>query len=224
MSTPEQMKNDRPVEAVIFDMDGVLIDSREMIYQAMEHVLLDRRVLGITREDIAEVTGKPIAEMYRLLAPGHDPAELEGLHLAHHEQNIHLLRGFDEAHAALQQLTDMHYSLGVFTGFNELTYGRLDQFGLREYFQEIVETTQYTKHKPDPEGLLLCIDKLSTTADKVVYIGDGKSDMLAGKAAGVHKTIGITQGFSSAEALMDAGADAIVDSLTEAVEVIDTSR
>jgi beta-phosphoglucomutase-like phosphatase (HAD superfamily) len=71
-------------------MDGVLIGSSEMIYRAIEHVLTERGVSGVTRQHMAEVTGKPIAEMYRILAPGLDLLELEKLHLDHHAENPHL--------------------------------------------------------------------------------------------------------------------------------------
>lgn len=224
MNKKTHSKIAQPIEAIVFDMDGVLIDSREMIYQAMEHVLSEKQVLGITRADIAEVTGKPISEMYRLLVPQHNSTELETQHMNHHEDNIHLLQGFEDTHTALRQLRDAGYRLGVFTGFNELTYNRLDQFGLMEYFQAIVDATQYQKIKPDPEGLLMCIDRLSARPESVLYIGDSKSDMIAGKAAGVYKTVGITTGFSSAEILKDAGADYIVDSLTDFAVLIDTMR
>jgi len=61
-----------------------------MIYRAIEHVLTERGVSGVTRQHMAEVTGKPIAEMYRILAPGLDLLELEKLHLDHHAENPHL--------------------------------------------------------------------------------------------------------------------------------------
>jgi HAD superfamily hydrolase (TIGR01549 family) len=216
-------QNPEAIEAVVFDMDGVLFDSREMIYQAMEHVLAIRNITDVTRDDMAGVTGKPIAEMYRVLIPGIENVDdLEREHLAHHDENLHLLQGFDDTEASLRRLRDQNYLLGVFTGFNELTYGRLDQFGIREYFHQIVETTQYKKFKPDPEGLLLCIDRLATTPDRVIYIGDGKSDMYAGKAAGVQQTIGFTQGFGSREALLEAGADRTIDSLNELIELLES--
>lgn len=215
-----EINKQRPIEAIIFDMDGVLIDSREMIYQAMEYVLESQNIIGVSRDHIAEVTGKPIKEMYRILAPDLDVNELERAHLAHHDDNIELLKEFVGTKTALRELRVSNYLLGVFTGFNHLTYSRLDQFGLRGYFQEIVETTQYEKHKPDPEGLLLCIERLKTIPEKVIYVGDGKSDMLAGRAAGVHRTIGFTQGFSSRQALIEAGADHTIDSHSELVTLI----
>lgn len=214
-------RQNRSVQSAVFDMDGVLFDSREMIYQAMEDVLGECDVMGVTREHMAAVTGKPIAEMYRLLAPGLDADELEAAHLAHHDDNLHLLQGFDDSIPTLEYLAEQGYKLGVFTGFNHLTYDRLDQFGIRGYFDYIVETSQYSQHKPQPEGLLLCIDKLGATPEKTIYIGDGVSDIYAGKSAGVLSSIGITTGFGSRDTLEPAGADYIIDSFAELKGIVE---
>lgn len=201
------------IRAVVFDMDGVIIDTRELISQAIADVLASRG-LSTTPEQIAAVTGKPVRAMYEVFAPGHDAGELEAAHMAHHEENIHLLRDYPDAAATLAQLKET-YKLGIFTGFNELSRERLSRFDLVPYFETIVDTTRYVKHKPDPEGLMLCLNDLEVSPEQAVYVGDGVSDMLAGKAAGVHAVIGITQGFGSREALEANGADYIIDSLSE---------
>jgi len=201
------------VAAIVLDMDGTFLDSRELIYQAMNDVLAIRNV-AVTREEMAAVTGQPVQAMYRVLAPEHDPAELELEHLKHHEDHLDLLDIYPDTHEVLAYLSQ-HYKLGIFTGFDKLTYERLDQFKLRPYFQSIVENTRYTKHKPDPEGLVLCMQELGVSPDTTVYVGDGITDMKAGKAAGVMMTIGITHGFGSEIDLRTAGADYIVSSLAE---------
>jgi HAD superfamily hydrolase (TIGR01509 family) len=210
------------VKAVIFDMDGVIIDSRELIYRAMEDTLATNGVHGITRQEIAAVTGKPIHAMYALLAPNHDAYELEKAHLAHHQVNMHLVKVYDGASAVLAQLKLQGRQLGLFTGFDKQTYDRLRQFELEGCFGSVVECTRYTKHKPDPEGLYICLEELAVAPEDAVYIGDGVSDVLAGKAAGVRAVIGITQGFGSREALEAAGADYIIDSLSELPTIIKT--
>jgi HAD superfamily hydrolase (TIGR01549 family) len=208
------------VAAIVLDMDGTFLDSRELIYQAMNDVLAVRNV-AVTREEMAAVTGQPVQAMYRVLAPEHDPAELELEHLKHHEDHLDLLDIYPEAHEVLAYLSQ-HYKLGIFTGFDKLTYERLDQFKLRPYFQSIVENTRYTKHKPDPEGLVLCMQELGVSPDTTVYVGDGITDMKAGKAAGVMMTIGITHGFGSPVDLQAAGADRLIDSLKALPQLLDT--
>lgn len=201
------------IKAVVFDMDGVIIDSRELISQAIADVLAERG-LKATPQQIAAVTGKPVRAMYEHFAPDHDADELTTAHMAHHEENIHLLKSYEEVADTLAEL-QKQYKLGIFTGFNELSRDRLAIFDLVRYFQTIVDTSRYIKHKPDPEGLHLCMNDLGVNPDEVVYVGDGVTDMLAGKAAGVSAVIGITQGFSSRESLIQSGADYIIDSLSE---------
>jgi len=208
------------VAAIVLDMDGTFLDSRELIYQAMNDVLAIRNV-AVTREEMAAVTGQPVQAMYRVLAPEHDPAELELEHLKHHEDHLDLLDIYPDTHEVLAYLSQ-HYKLGIFTGFDKLTYERLDQFKLRPYFQSIVENTRYTKHKPDPEGLVLCMQELGVSPDTTVYVGDGITDMKAGKAAGVMMTIGITHGFGSSVDLQAAGADRLIDSLKALPQLLDT--
>jgi HAD superfamily hydrolase (TIGR01509 family) len=203
------------IKAVVFDMDGVLIDSRELIYRAMEDTLATNGVDGVTRERIAAVTGKPIHAMYTLLAPNHDAYALEKADLAHYDRNMHLLEVYDGAAEVLEGLNASGLKVGLFTGFGELTYDRLRRFNLESYFGSVVECTRYTNHKPDPEGLLLCLRELGVAPHEAVYIGDGVSDIVAGKAADVHAVVGITQGFGARDALAAAGADRIIDSLTE---------
>lgn len=203
-------------------MDGVVIDSRELVYRAMEDTLATKGVTDVTREQMAIVTGKPIHAMYALLAPHHDAFELEKAHLAHHDENLHLVKAYDGANTVLDALKAAGLKVGLFTGFNELTYDRLEQVGLTGYFESIVECTRYTNHKPDPEGLVLCMQELGVSSAQTVYIGDGVSDILAGKAAKVRATVGITQGFGARDALQAAGADYLIDSLSELPALIGT--
>jgi HAD superfamily hydrolase (TIGR01509 family) len=206
------------IGAIVFDMDGVILDSREFIGRAFEDVLAARG-LTVTPEQMSKVTGKPVHAMYEFFAPGHDSAELTKAHMAHHDQNLHLLKDYTGAAEVLTAL-QRDYKLGIFTGFNELSRQRLEMFGLSQYFETIIDTTRYTKHKPDPEGLLICLDELQVSPAKAIYVGDGISDMVAGHAAGVKAVVGITHGFSSREDLITNGADYIIDSLSELTEVL----
>ena len=208
------------IEAIVFDMDGVIIDTRELISQAITDVLAARG-LTTTSEQIAAVTGKPVRAMYQHFAPDYDADELTEAHMAHHEENIHLLKSYEKVAETLQDLKN-NYKLGIFTGFNELSRSRLALLDLEHYFEVIVDTSQYVKHKPDPEGLLLCMSQLGVTPDKTIYVGDGVTDIVAGKAAKVATVIGITQGFSTRESLVQAGADYVIDSLSDIPGIIHT--
>lgn len=202
------------IKAVIFDVDGTIVDSRELIYTAFEDVLGSRGI-HLTRPEIAIVTGKPVQAMYGILAPNHDVVQMEIEHLQHHEENVELLGAYPGIVEMLEALKASGLTLGLFTGFNQLVHDRLAKVGLSEsLFGSIIDNTMYTAHKPDPEGLLECMNQLGVTnPDEVVYVGDGIADMGAGKNAKVALTIGVTHGFTAADDLKNAGADVVFDSL-----------
>lgn len=204
--------NTNNIKAVVFDMDGTLLDSREFIYQAMETVLAQYDV-AMPRHQLASVTGKPVRAMYELLVPDLPLDELESAHFAHHAAHEQLLEMYDGAHEVLGELLRRQYKLGIFTGFDDRTIDRLRRFALDSYFDSISESSRYKKHKPDPEGLFICMQDLGVSPQETAYIGDGVFDMLAGKAAGVARTIGISHGFASSDELYRTGADMVIDSL-----------
>jgi len=208
------------INAVVFDIDGTLINSCEFIYTAMEFALAKHDVPGVTREAMSSVIGKPIHAMYEILAPHKDSALLEADHRAHHADNEHLLCGYDGAAETLGKLKSVDLKIGAFTGSDRSTSKRLTDFGLLQFFDSIVENSRYTRHKPDPEGLLLCLRELQVEPAQAIYVGDGVIDMTAGKAAGVAKTIGITHGFTPGRRLKQAGADYVVDSLPDVLKIV----
>jgi HAD superfamily hydrolase (TIGR01509 family) len=206
------------IKAVVFDIDGVLIDSKLLITEAIKDVLATRG-LAVSAEQMAAVAGQPIAAMYKSFAPALDAAELEREHVAHNELHLDLLRAHNGAAEVLDKLSK-EYKIAAFTGLNALARQRLALFGLDSYFPSIIDSTRYTHHKPDPEGLLLALDEVGVAADVAIYVGDAKNDVGAGKAAGVCAVIGITHGFSTRADLEDAGADYIIDSLSDLPAVI----
>jgi len=202
------------VNAVVFDMDGTLINSREKIMKGIDATLRSKGVIR-THDQMTAVMGKPIPVMYELLAPGHDLQELVALNFKNQEALEHTVARFDHAVELLQKLRGQGIKIGLFTGFDDGTYAALREYELLDYFDSVFECTRYTKHKPDPEGLLLCMQELGVLPKETVYIGDSITDITAGLAAEVYKTVGISHGFTSRERLLEVGAEHIVDDLVE---------
>ncbi len=207
------------IRAVIFDMDGTLLDSMELIYRAFEDVLNNNGVKK-SRKHIAAVTGKPVQAMYKLLAPKLDELEMEKQHHSHHKNNMHLLAAYDHANELLTYLKERNIRMGIFTGFDEKTHDRLLAVGINGYFDSVVECTRYKNHKPDPEGLYIAMKDLGIkNASEIIYVGDARVDIEAGIKAGVNITIGVSHGFASKAELVSAGADYVVGSLSEMLQL-----
>lgn len=79
----------------------------------------------------------------------------------------------------------------------------------------VVTADDTTRHKPDPEGLNLAMQRLGASPDASVVLGDHKVDIQTAVSAGVNRRIGITHGFNDKPTLEAAGATEIIDSLHE---------
>jgi pyrophosphatase PpaX len=204
------------VDAVLFDLDGTLVDTIPLILACYEHTLVThvpgydpgRRViirnLGRSLDDIlfdyAEAAGVP------------DPASTsrEMLRTYRAFQRVHLpllIRPYPGVREALAALHARGLTLGMVTSKVEWaareTY---DRYGLGEFLSVQVFHDDTGRHKPDPEPLLLAAEKGGLDVARTVYVGDAVHDMLAGKAAGM-RTIGALWGPSGPEELTAAGAD-----------------
>lgn len=208
--------------AVIFDLDGTLIDGSEgVLYQ----LSMLRQEFGggppLTAAEALDIihhtSGVPVRMLAALL--GTEAPDVLGRATDRHGELIaasgHLFKSFDGAETLLEQLQDAGYGIGAFTArdhrmLNEPTFQRLEQ-----YFDMVVSTEDVKRPKPDPEGVHKILGKLSVAPESALLVGDAAADILCAKAAGLHASIGITHGFGSIESLEEAGADYLVNSLPE---------
>ncbi len=172
---------------VLFDLDGTLIDSGPIILASMQHAV--RSVLGreIPPDELGLTIGGQgiVAQMTAI-----DAERAEALLEAYKEHNDGLhetLEAFDELLTVLPPLKAEGRKLGIVTAKRHRTVGlALDRFpALAEVFDVVVAHEDTERHKPDPDPVLLALDKLSGTPDEAVYVGDSPFDIEAAKAAGV---------------------------------------
>ena len=90
---------------------------------------------------------------------------------------------------------------------------RLELWKLTSFFQAVVTPEQVSEFKPSPQPFLTAIRELKLRPANCFVIGDEPVDMTGGKRAGT-KTIGLPQGFFSADELREAGADRVVSSIS----------
>jgi HAD superfamily hydrolase (TIGR01549 family) len=91
---------------------------------------------------------------------------------------------------------------------------RLEKWKLKSYFKAVVTPEQHFEFKPSPVPFLAAIKQLKIPADHCFVVGDEPADMMGGKKAGA-ETVGLPQGFFSADELKQTGADQIINSLVQ---------
>ncbi len=202
-------------DTVLFDLDGTLIDTNELIIQSFFHALADVRS-DLTREEIIPQMGKTLNEQLRILSGRTDVDNLlkayREYNVAHHNQMVRL---FPNVHECLQQLREQGVKLGVVTTkMRASTERSLRFFHLLELFDCIVTVEDVEHPKPHPEPVLQALQLLGADANQSVMVGDSAFDLLAAQAAGV-KALGVAWSLKGADHLQQFQPVTIIDDMLQ---------
>ena len=209
------------IKAVVFDVDGTLLDTREFIVAAFEHSLRGNGHVVPTRQRIVEVaTGRSLDECYPLLAPNGDIIAMKDMHREFQMKRFDLVTAYTGLHDVLTVLRERGLLLGVCSIRGPMTRPMLEHVQALTHFDAAVDSSDVKKHKPHPEGVLKVLTLLNVKPEDSVMVGDTTSDIEAGKAAGCAKTIAITHGLGTRESLEKSGADHIVTSLPDILPLV----
>ena len=183
----------------LFDLDGTLIDSIELILASFRHTM--RAHLGTVPPD-AEWRGgfgRPLRP--QLARYGRDPDQVEAMvatyrahQRAHHDR---LVQPYAGIHEVVVRLTEQGATLGIVTSKNRvMTEHGLRHCALDRFFAVLVTSDDTTEHKPGPAPVFEALTQLDASAERTVFIGDSPHDCLAGKAAGVSTAAALWGPFS----------------------------
>lgn len=204
----------QPVRAVLFDVDGTLLDTTEFIYGGFDYTLAAHGHPRVERAHYARVMGKPLEVCYGELAPGCDPALLCETHRTWQAGNLHLSTAFPEALHVLRTLQAAGLRLAAITSRSRRTSVQtIERAGLAAYLDLVLSFEDVTAIKPDPAPLLLALERLGVPPAAALMVGDTDADILAGRAAGV-RTVGVTYGFHGPDILTHA-PDLTIDILAD---------
>ncbi len=186
---------------VLFDLDGTLIDTTELILHCFE--LSWKKVYGrkLDRQRYLATIGIPLREAMRILLNEElqdrgksefcsDTPLLEALvqeyracNTIHHD---HLAMAFPGISSTVSELKKRGYQIGVVSSkTKELGLRGMNLFGLEDLIDDAVFLEDSVRHKPHPEPLLLALQRFGISEKQAAYVGDSRHDMQAGKAAGI---------------------------------------
>ncbi|AZK59117.1 HAD family hydrolase [Candidatus Desulforudis audaxviator] len=202
------------VRAVLFDLDGTLIDTIPLIRWTFERVFAD---FGLPWEngEVLHTVGLPLREIAARYMPDRADEFMERYAAFQKTRFRELTRAYPGAVETLATIKSAGYRTGVVTSKRrEPALASLALTGLDQHIEAVVTADDVTKPKPDPEPVFKALELLHTRPQNAAYIGDSWYDVVAGKQAGV-TTVGATWGIASREQLAEHAPDIIVDSWDE---------
>jgi HAD superfamily hydrolase (TIGR01509 family) len=177
------------IEAVIFDIDGVLLDSFEANLKFFQNLMEKAGYPPPTREEFPKIFHLSMMDAIKAMTKSNSQDEIERIWKMGEGRDVDypvdLLTMPDKAEEVLDQLNNK-YKLGIVTSRIEngiYESPKLARF--KDYFEVAIAYEHTTNHKPHPEPLLLAAQSLNVKPIHTVYIGDAQSDVIAGKAAGM---------------------------------------
>lgn len=173
------------LKSIIFDCDGVLLDTLEANRAFYDAILERLGYPSLNDADLHIVHAMTVLEAFAHVLSPNDALKAPVV-AGQIDRAVYLSRVKvpEHTHELLQKLKG-RFMLGIVTNRDARGIRLLDDFGLLDFFQAVVTSSDVVKPKPAPEGLLKACDLLGVAPGEALYVGDSPSDMRAANDAGV---------------------------------------
>jgi N-acetyl-D-muramate 6-phosphate phosphatase len=207
------------IRAILFDMDGTLVDAFAPIVYALNRTLSALDLPEMSEADIRRHTGRGEASVRTLFGDRRD--EAIRLYLQYHDERLYDLAPMPGAEPLLRWAKASGLSVAIVTSKSQSrAEAQLTHLGWTPWIDFVVGLTEGRAQKPDPHTLHLACEFMGVVPAEAVMIGDGTADMQAAVRAGC-TALGLAHAFSCPE-LEAAGASHCFISLTEAQRWLST--
>jgi pyrophosphatase PpaX len=211
---------------VLFDLDGTLIDSIELIRRSYEHALRVHLGRAMSEGEWLAGLGRPLKWQFAQLVD--DPREVDALiatyrawNLAHHDE---LVTPYPGAVEAVRDLHARGVALAIVTSKAHASARRgLAHCGYDGMFDVVIGVDDVSEHKPHPAPVLAALARLGRDAREAVMVGDSPHDLAAGRAAGT-RTAAVAWGPFDPATLRATGPDHWIDAPRALSRVVDDTR
>lgn len=217
--------------AILFDLDGTLIDSAPDLHASV-NILLARRGLGpLSLPDVVGMIGNGVKKLVEraFFAVG-EPLDAEGLEREHdamigiYGDHLTVLTVLTPGVIdLLDELRARGIRMAVVTNKPQMpTEAILDHFGLSPYLGAVLGGDSVVEKKPAPDMVFAALDRLGVPLGDAVMVGDSLADVGCARAAGI--PVVVRRGGYTTVPVDEIGADAVIDSFTDLLDTLAALR
>ena len=221
-----------PFKAIIFDLDGTLVEFTYRFREAKKSVIKYLSEIGIRFSDKTyEYSIQDIIDEVTKTLKNNNEHKLEDV-----LNEIEIILGRFEIEASkntrlhkdaitvLRKLKEKDYSLAIVTNNGRnATLSTLNRLDLTKYFDVIITRSEVSKLKPNPEGIETALKLLKVEPNKTMFVGDSTLDINAGTSGGVTVTA-FTGGPTGIGKLSALGPEFIITRLIDILTIVDQSK
>jgi len=206
----------KSIRLIIFDLDGTLVNTLEDISHSVNFTLgrLGRPLLHL--DTVRQYVGDGLEMLLTRALGGHAGLieEAKSIYTDHQKRNLVVS---SRLYPGVQETLEHFRSLPMAVVTNktlEFSEPLLEQLGIRSYFGMVIGADAGLPLKPAPDAFLSIMNRLAVPKEYTAVVGDGTTDIFAGKAAGI-TTCAVTYGFRSEQELRKAGPDHVIHAFAE---------
>lgn len=209
------------IKGLLFDFDGTLLNTNELIIQTFLHVLEPEFPGKFTRSDIIPFIGPSLIESFSTIDPSRAEKWVEQYRVWNNEHHDSLVEEFDGVKTALKILHEKGIRLAIVSTkrYDTLLKG-IRLLGIEDLIEVVVSMDDVKYVKPNPEPILLALEKMQLEKENVLMIGDNSHDILGGKNAGV-KSAGVSWSIKGEAFLMQFKPDYMLHQMSDLFTIIE---
>ncbi|ASB87215.1 pyrophosphatase PpaX [Bacillus sonorensis] len=208
------------INTVLFDLDGTLINTNELIIASFLHTLEHYTPGRYTREDVLAFIGPSLYETFSWIDRDNTEEMISMYREFNHKMHDQLVTEYDTVYETLDRLAQEGYKLGIVTTkLRDTVNMGLELTGLGRFFDTVVTLDDVKRAKPDPEPVLLALSKLGSRPDEAIMVGDNYHDILAGKHAGT-KTAGVAWAIKGEASLAKHQPDYMLGKMSDLLAIL----
>jgi pyrophosphatase PpaX len=212
------------IRTVLFDLDGTIVDTNELIVQSFLHSLEGETPEAVTRELIIPNMGRPLVEQMELFSGKKDVEHLikkyRTFNLSKHDE---LVTEFPNVRNVMAKLHEQGIKMGIVTSkIRQTTLMGLKLCGLDSFVSTIVTLEDVKEAKPNPEGILAALATLGGKKEETLMVGDSHYDIQAAQNAGV-TSVGVSWSWKGRSYLEEYKPDYMIDDMNELLPIVGLS-